>query len=107
MWLCRKIQQNKPKAKESGSTEVEVATTIRLVEETKTKETCRIREDHTKATKEVVLQIEEEVVVESLTKVTLNVTIVRSMVTIRVIVQRSERIKKVMQSSQSMKKKRR
>ena len=69
------------------------------------KEMFRIREDHIKATKEVVLQIEEEVVVENLTRVTFNVTIVRSMVTILVIVQKSERIKKVMQSSQSIKKK--
>ena len=52
------------------------------------------------------MKVEEEVVVESLTRVTFNVTIVRSMVTIQVIVQRNERIKKVMQSLQSMKKKR-
>ena len=52
------------------------------------------------------MQIEEEVVVENLIRVTFNVTIVRSMVTIRVIVQKNERIKKVMQSLQNMKKKR-
>ena len=60
-----------------------------MVEETRSKETCRIKEDYTKATKEVVLQIEEEVVVENLIRVTFNVTIVRSMVTIRVIVQKN------------------
>ena len=48
MWPCRHIQQKRPKAKESVSTEVEVATTNRMVEETKSKETCRIKEDHTK-----------------------------------------------------------
>ena len=79
----------------------------RMVEETRSKETCRIKEDHTKATKEVVLQIEEDLVVENLIRVTFNVTIVRSMVTIRVIVQKSERIKKVMQSLKNMKKKKR
>ena len=52
------------------------------------------------------MQIEEEVVVENLIRVTFNVTIVRSMVTILAIVQKSERIKKMMQSLQSMKKKR-
>ena len=106
MWPCRHIQQKRPKAKESISTEVEVATTNRMVEETKSKETCRIKEDHTKATKEVVLQIEEEVVVENLIRVTFNVTIVRNMDIIRVIVHKNERIKKVMQSLQNMKKKR-
>ena len=103
MLLCRLKTR---KAKESGSTKVEVAIIIQLVEETKTYKMYQIREDHTKATKEVVLQIEEEVVVESLTRVTFNVTIVKNMVTILVIVQRSERIKKVMQSSLSMKKNR-
>jgi hypothetical protein len=108
MWLCRRSQQEIRKAKESGSTtKVEVATTIRLVEETSRKELSRIKEDPiTKATKEVVLEVEEEVVVESLTRVTFSVTIVKSMVTILVIVQRNERIKKVMQSLQNMKKKR-
>ena len=54
----------------------------------------------------MVLEVEEEVVVENLTKVTFSVTIVKNMVTILVIVQRNERINKVMQSSQSMKKER-
>ena len=76
-----------------------------MVDETRTKKTFRIKEDHTKATKEVVLQIEEEVVVENLIRVTFNVTIVRSMVTIRVIVHKNKRIKKVMQSLQNMTKK--
>ena len=68
---------------------------------------CQIKEDpHTKATKEVVLEVEEEVVVKNLTRVTFSVSIVRSMVIILVIVQKSERIKKVMQSLQNMKKKR-
>ena len=106
MWPCMHIQQKKPKEKENVSTEVEVATTNRMVEETRLKETCRIKEDHTKATKEVVLQIEEEVVVKNPTSATFNVTIVRSMVTIRVIVQKNKRIKKVMQSLKNMKKKR-
>ena len=97
MWLCRLNQQKIRKAKESGlTTEIEVATTIRLVGETNTKKTCQIQEDHIKETKEVVLRIEEEVVVENLTRVTFSVTIVRIMVTILVIVQKSERIKKVM-----------
>ena len=53
------------------------------------KELCQIKEDSiTKATKEAVLEVEEEVVVESLTIVTFSVTIVRSMVTILVIVQK-------------------
>ena len=108
MWLCRRSQQEIRKAKESGSTtKVEVATTIRLEKETSTKELSRTKEDPiTKATKEVVLEVEEEVVVESLTKVTFSVSIVRSMVIIRVIVKRNERIKKMMQSLQNMKKKR-
>ena len=55
----------------------------------------------------MVLQIKEEVVVENLIRVTFNVIIVRSMVTIRVIVQKNERIKKVIQSLQNMKKKKR
>ena len=56
MWLCRLNQQKIRKAKESGSTiKVEVGTTIRVVEEISTKKMCQIREDHTKATKEVVL----------------------------------------------------
>ena len=63
-----------------------------MVEKTRTKKTIRIKEDHTKATKEVVLQTEEEVVVENLIKVTFNVTIVRNMDTIRVIVEKNERI---------------
>ena len=84
-----------------------MAKTIRLVEEISMKRLRRIKEDPiTKATKEVVLEVKEEVVVESLTKVTFSVTIVKSMVTILVIVQRNERIKKVMQSLQNMKKKR-
>src|ERR1044072_3076573 len=106
MWPCWLNQQKTRKATESGLTKVKVSTTIRLEEETRTKKTCRIREDHTKATKEVVLQIEEEVVVERLTRVTFNVTIVRNMVSILVIVQRSERVKQVMQRTLSMKKNR-
>ena len=88
------------------ATKADEATTIRLVEVSK-KEAGRIRESpHTKATKEVVLQVEEEVVVENLTKVTFSVSIVRSMVTILVIVLKSRRIKKLMQSWRNMKKKR-
>jgi len=64
----------------------EEATTIRLVKISK-KETSRIRENSgTKATKEVVLQVEEKVVVKIQTRVTFSVTIVRSMVTILVVV---------------------
>ena len=68
IWICRHIQQNKVKAKESGSIKAEVAITIRMIEKTSRKELCQIKEDpHTKATKEVVLEVEEEVVVKSLT----------------------------------------
>jgi hypothetical protein len=88
-------------------TNAEEATTIRMVEISK-KETGRIRENPgTKATKEVVLQVEEEVVVKSQTRVTFSVTIVKGMVIILVIVQKSRRIKKLMQSWRNMKKKRR
>src|SRR3954463_14069655 len=84
MWLCRLSQQTKRKAKEAGlEIKVEVATTIRLVKISK-KEIGRIRESPlTKETKEVVLQVEEEVVVESLTRVTFIISIVTSIVTIR------------------------
>ena len=89
------------------ATKAEEVTTIRMVEISK-KETHQIRENPgTKATKEVVLQVEEEVVVKSQTRVTFSVTIVRSMVTILVIVQKSRRIKKLMQNWRNMKKKRR
>ena len=54
----------------------------------------------------MVQQVEEEVVVENLTKVTFSVTIVRSMVTTLVIVQKNKRTKIMMQSWQNMKKKR-
>src|SRR3954470_19488460 len=85
---------------------VEVATTIRLVEISK-KEIGRIKESPlTKATKEVVLQVEEEAVVESLTRVTFNVSTVISMVTIQQFVQKRIKVKKVMQSLQNKKKKR-
>ena len=53
----------------------------------------------------MVLEVEEEVVVEILTRVTFSVSIVRSMVTILVIVQKNEKIKKVMKSLQNMKNK--
>jgi len=80
---------------------------FRLVKISK-KETGRIRENPgTKATKEVVLQVEEEVVVKSQTRVTFSVTIVKGMVIILVIVQKRRRIKKLMQSWRNMKKKRR
>ena len=76
MWLCRFNQKNIRKTNEDGlTTKADVATTIQLVEEISTKKTCRIRENHTKATKEVVLRIEEEVVVENLTRVTFNVSV--------------------------------
>ena len=82
IWLCRLNQQKKEKADE--------VTTIRLVEISK-KETGRIRENPgTKATKEVVVKIQ--------TRVTFSVTIVKGMVIILVIVQKSKRIKKLMQS---------
>ena len=103
IWLCRLNQKKIRKSKEIGSTtKIEVATTIQLVEETNTKKTCRIKKDHTKATKEVVLLIEEEVVVENLTRVIFSVSIVRCMVTTLVIVHKNERIKKVVQSLQNM-----
>ena len=51
----------------------------------------------TKATKEVVLQVEQKVVVKSQIRVTFSVTIVRSMVIILVIAQKSRIIKKPMQ----------
>ena len=74
------------------------ATIIRLVEINKN-ETGRIRENlRTKATKEVALQVEEVVVVN---------VMVRSMDIILVIVQKSRRVKKLMQSWRNMKKKRR
>jgi hypothetical protein len=107
IWLCRHNQQEKRKVKGSGLTiKLEDVTTIRLVEINK-KEAGRIRESHhTKATKDVVLQAEEEVVVENLTKVTFSVSNVRSMVTTLVISLKNKRIKIMMQSLQSMKKKR-
>ena len=80
------------------ATKAEEVITIRLVEISK-KETGRIRENpRTKATKEMVLQVEEKVVVKRQTRVTFSVTIVKGMVTILVIVQKSRRIKKLMQS---------
>ena len=65
IWLCRLNHQKKEKEKEAGmATEEEEATIIRRVEISK-KETSRIRENPgTKATKKVVLQVEEEVVVK-------------------------------------------
>lgn len=59
-------RKKKGKGKDS-KTKVEGATTIQLVEINK-KEGGRIRENaHTKITKEIILQVEEEIVVENLT----------------------------------------
>ncbi|CAI8590261.1 unnamed protein product [Vicia faba] len=65
------------------------------------------RRPHTKATKEMVLEVEDDVVVENLTRVTFSVSIVRSIINILVIVQKNERIEKVMQSLQKLNKKKR
>jgi hypothetical protein len=77
------------------------------VEEASKKEIRQIKKDpHTKVTTEVVLQVEEKAVDKNQTKVTFSVSIFRSMVTTLGIVLKCKRIKKMMQSLQSMKKKR-